>query len=140
MNGSPFSSKKVVTGMLDVAKGIIELIPKLQAARREKRLRISQLMGEISECLVSVSAEIRVGNVPHGKCGQLVGFADELPRAIQSITGKRRARELGMQLHAAHRVEELAVRLDRIQNKEPYLAKLEEAGGKFRAVARVLGA
>ena len=133
-------TKEIVTAILEVAKGVIELIPQLRAARREKRLRVARLMGQISDCLITVSAEIRKGNVPNGQCGQLIGFANQLPRTIQSLTGKKRARQLADQLHAAYNVEMLAVRLEKLKKKEPYLAKLEEAGGKFRAVAQVLQA
>jgi hypothetical protein len=68
----------------------------------------------------------------------LIGFAEHLPKLLKSTVGNKRARELGEQLHAAYNVEQLAMKLDRIKNKEPYLAKLEEAGGKFRAVAQIL--
>ena len=138
MNLSLFSSKEVVEGIRDVAKGIIELIPKLQSARRDKRLRIANLMEQISDCLIKVSAEIRIGNQPHGQCGQLIGFAEQLPTMLKNAIGKNEANALGQQLHASYKVEELAMRLDRVKKKEPYLAKLEEASGKFRVVALVL--
>ncbi len=138
MNVSLFSSKEVVEGIRDVAKGILDLIPKLQSARRDKRLRIATLMEQISDCLIEVSAEIRTGNVPNGQCGQLIGFAEYLPKVIKGPVGKARSKALGKKLHASYKVEQLAMRLDRMKRKEPYLAKLEEAGGKFRAVSQIL--
>ena len=100
MQLSVFSTKDIVAGIRDVAKGIIELIPKLLSARRDRRLRIAGLMEQISDCLVQVSAEIRTGNQPHGQCGQLMGFADQLPKVLASAIGRRRAKALGKQLHA----------------------------------------
>ena len=138
MGVSVFSSKEIVEGIRDVAKGILEIIPKLQSARRDRRLRIAVLMEQVSDCLVEVSAEIRTGRHPHGQCGQLIGFADQLPKMLGGTLGRRRAKALGEQMHSSYNVERLAMRLERIKNKEPYLAKLEEASGKFRAVAQVL--
>jgi len=138
MNSEEMTTRMIVGGIREVAKGIIELIPKLRAARREKRLRIADLMEQISESLVEVSAEIRSGNQPHGQCGQILGYAEQLPRVLKSVVGNTRAEALGEQLNASHAVEILAMRMERIKNKEPYLAKLEEAGGKFRAVAHML--
>jgi hypothetical protein len=95
-------------------------------------------MYDISDTLVEVSAAIRLGGDPHGKCGEIVGYADLLEKMFRSIVGRKNAKKLSEQLHSSYQVEQLAIKMKRVKNKEKYLSKLEEAGGKFRAVGRML--
>jgi hypothetical protein len=89
-------------------------------------------------CLASVSAEIRSGRIPHGRCGELITYAQTLPGLISAEVGDARASSLGSTLHSAYNVEQLAIMLREAPEKEPYLSQLEEASGKFQALAKLI--
>ena len=129
--------------ILDVAKSLLGLSDQLRTADRQRRGDMATLFGSISDCLAAVSTEIRAGGVPHGRCGELAQYAMMLPGLVAPELGDEKANELGETLHSAYNVESVAMGLQEVvddQEKEPYLAKLEEAGGKFRALANLVRA
>lgn len=130
----------VARNIIGVATSLFGLLGKLRGARVERRVAMAGLFEKISDCLAAVSGEIRAGNVPHGRCGELITYAQELPAAIESEVGRPKADELGGTLHSAYNVEQLANDISRVSDKEPYLKEIEEAAGKFRALAHVVRA
>lgn len=130
----------LVTNILNVAKSLLGLKDKLQAAEQARKERIANLFANIGECLVGVSSEIRNGQIPHGRCGELITYAEELPDLIRADIGDEKADELGRTLHSAYDVEGMASSLDAEKDKEPFLMKIEEASGKFRALSNIMRA
>jgi hypothetical protein len=129
--------------ILDVAKALVGVSDQLRRANRERRQDMAQLFDAISSCLAAVSTEIRAGGVPHGRCAELEQYAQALPGVVAKELGDARAQELGQTLHSAYNVESVAVGLQQVtsaQEKEPYLAEIEEASGKFRALANLVRA
>ena len=127
--------------ILDVAKSLLGLSDQLKSADRQRRGDMAQLFESISECLVAVSTEIRAGGVPHGRCGELAHYAQALPDLVAPELGDDRARELGQTLFSAYNVESVAMGLQEVaddQEKAPHLAKIDEASGKFRALANLI--
>ncbi len=129
--------------ILDVARSLLGMSDQLRSASRERRGDMAQLFDSISECLEAVATEIRAGGVPHGRCGELSEYARSLPELVAVELGEQRATELGETLHSAYNVERVAIGLQDVtdaQQKEPYFAQLEEASGKFRALASLVRA
>ena len=129
--------------ILEVAKSLLGVSEQLRSAGRERRGDMAQLFDAISECLVAVSTEIRTGGVPHGRCAELAQYAEALPGLVQDELGEDRAEELGSTLYSAYNVESVAMGLQQVEDakeKEPYLAQIEEASGKFRALATLMRA
>ncbi len=124
--------------ILEVAKRLLGLSDALRTAERQRRQDMADLFEKVSVCLSTVSSEIRMGGVPHGRCGELEMYAQELPTVIRKEVGDLRATELGKMLRSAHRVEDMAVRLSGAANKEPFLQEIEEASGKFQALANIV--
>ena len=131
---------KLVENLLGVGKELIGLAREIRAGRIEHRREIAKLMDKISRCLAAVASEIRLGRVPHGKCGQIDMYAHELQTLLGRALKKKTAERLARTLSSSHRVEGLAIALKNTRAKEKHLAKLEEASGKFRAVANMLRA
>lgn len=126
--------------ILDVARSLLGVSDQLRGADRQRRGDMAQLFDSISECLAAVSTEIRAGGVPHGRCAELSHYAQALPDLVAPQLGDARARELGETLFSAYNVEAVAIGLQEVEDqseKEPYLAKIEEASGKFRALANL---
>jgi len=124
--------------ILDVAKALLGMSDQLRAAVRQRRADMANLFESISSCLATVSSEIRVGNVPHGKCGELITYSEALPGLIDKELGESKAKELGETLRSAYNVECMAMELSEVAEKEPHLKEIEEASGKFRALANIL--
>ena len=104
-------------------------------------MAMAQLFEQISGCLSAVSSEIRAGGVPHGKCGQLLFYAQALPDKIRAELGDAQAEALGRTLSSAYNVEGMAMGLENIHDaadREPYLKEIEEASGKFQALANLV--
>jgi hypothetical protein len=130
----------IVENILKVAKGLMEVVKDLLSMRKDQRDRMATLLEQISECLIKTSSAIRVGTVPHGECGKLITYSEELPKLLMGHFDNAKAKELGDTLRSAYAVERLASDLATEKNKEPSLAKLEEAAGKFLALAGILRA
>jgi hypothetical protein len=127
--------------ILDVAKSLLGMSEQLRGAERQRRADMADLFGKISECLVAVSTEIRSGGVPHGRCGELEQYAQALPSIVENELGSAKAQELGQTLHSAYNVESVAMTLQEVHDaseKEPYLAQIEEAAGKFQALSNLI--
>ncbi len=130
----------LVGNILGVAKSLLGLTDKLQAAEQARKEKIASLFEKISDCLVGVSSEIRIGNVPHGRCNELITYAHELPDLIRANVGDQKADELGQTLHSAYNVERMAMDISAVADKESCLKEIEEASGKFRALANIVRA
>ena len=130
----------IAKAILDAAKAILGLADQLKTAERQQRADMADLFDKISACLAATSSEIRAGEIPHGRCGELMMYADSLPPLAMGALGDEKAKALGVQLHSAYAVERLAVQIAEAADQEPHLAALEEASGTFRALANLLRA
>ena len=136
----------VVSPIMNVFK-VIHEVANLLSARRERLARaerqrktdMANLFERISGTLMDVSCEIRAGNLPHGKCGLLIGYAQELPDKVREEVGRHKAKEYGRTLSSAYNVEGAAMGLQPAET-EPYLKEIEEASGKFQALANLVRA
>jgi len=131
----PFS---IVNNILNVAKSLSGFRDRLKEEDQAQRERISRLFDAIGDCLIAVCSEIRAGTVPYGRCSELVTYDHELPDLISGKVGEEKANELGSTLYSAYNVEGMAIDLSEQQDKEPYLQKIDEAAGKFKALANLL--
>lgn len=127
--------------ILNVAKSLLDAAEFFRASSRQRREDMAVLFEEISACLTDVATEIRLGGVPHGRCAEMQQYARDLPDKTRKELGDDRAEELGGTLADAYNVEQVAMELQRVEDaadKEPYLATIEEAAGKFRALANLV--
>ena len=101
---------------------------------------MGELFERISGCLTAVSSEIRQGRVPHGRCSELFEYAAALPDKIRKELGDDKADQLGSTLLSAYDVELAAAKLHQgLQaERERYLAEIDQASGKFRALANLV--
>ena len=127
--------------ILEVARSLLGMSDQLRAADRQRRGDMAHLFEQIGGCLIAVSTEIRAGGVPHGRCAELRQYATALPDLVRDELGDAQAQDLGATLLSAYDVERVAMELHQVEHaaqKEPYLAEIEEASGKFRALANLV--
>ena len=129
-----------IATFLELVRTLLGLSGQLKSAATERRQRMADLFDKISECLADVSAKIRNGTPPHGRCGELATYAYQLPGHIDAELGEEQAKEIGAILLSAHNVEAVGIELLKSKDKEPELSIIDEASGKFRALAHLLRA
>lgn len=127
----------IAVQLLDLAKNLLSMGDKLRAAQKERRAEMAALFLSVSQCLALVSAEIRAGQVPHGRCGELSMYATMLPAAVQDELGPVEADRLGELLQSAHDVEGMAIQITG-PGRDTQLALIEEASGKMAALANMV--
>ena len=94
----------IAKAILDAAKAILGLADQLKTAERQQRADMADLFDKISACLAATSSEIRAGEIPHGRCGELMMYADSLPPLAMGALGDEKAKALVVQLHSAYAV------------------------------------
>ena len=120
----------------EVARAFLAFKEELRQASREDRIEVANFFQDISECLAAVTASLRDDEVPHGKCGEMKGFATQLSQKVgRVIKDKSQVADLAAHLDSAYEVEALWEALQNLPNREEELAKLDEASGKFRGLA-----
>ena len=75
----------MIDKILSVAKALFSFRGEFQKAKREKRDRIADLFEKISNCVKDVYSELKSDEVPHGKCAEMLTYANQL----QSMTAGR---------------------------------------------------
>ena len=84
----------IAKAILDAAKAILGLADQLKTAERQQRAEMADLFDKISACLAATSSEIRAGEIPHGRCGELMMYADSLPLLAMGALGEEKAKAL----------------------------------------------
>lgn len=130
----------MIEEILSVAKALWHYKESFDKAKRDKRDRIASYFEQISECLAETSMMLRHDQYPHGKCGEMEGYANLLPETVGDIISEEKAQDLANQLRSMHELEKLYSQLHDAPNKDEQLGKLEEASGILRALANSLRA
>lgn len=125
----------MIGDILEIARTLFGLGEKFTKARAERRARIADYFGAISQTISKVSESLKENEVPHGKCAEMATYADLLPETIGDVIGSEKAKELSTRLKDAHEVEMLLYDLHNAPDRDQELAQLDEAAGLFKALA-----
>ena len=124
----------ITSTILSVAKALFGLRSQLREAHRERRDRIAVYFETVSRTLAEVSATLREGQVPHGKCAEMATYARQLADTIGDEIGQDDVARLASDLEQAHEVEMLFA-FNALPDRDDRLSKLDEASGVFMALA-----
>jgi hypothetical protein len=130
----------LVANILKVANALLDIVRGVSALSQDRRNRLADLLLAIRETLSDASAQLRRGETPHGACGALRLYSEDLESALAGIVPDQRASDLRDTLMSSYAIEMLAVRLSEPKEKTANLAVLDEAAGKFEAAAKLLRA
>jgi hypothetical protein len=113
------------------------LAPPLEPARKKA---IAAYYRAIAKTLAQASEALRQGVVPHGKCGEMLGYAHQLPTEIGDVIGEEQAAALARKLEESYRVEAFGHQFMHLPpaERDAKFGMLDEAAGYFRAAARSL--
>lgn len=113
------------------------LAPPLEPKRKKA---IAAYYRAIAKTLAEAAEALRQGTVPHGKCGEMLGYAQQLPSEIGDVIGQEQAAALSQKLMESYRVEHFGGQFMHLPTAErdAKFGGLDEAAGYFRAAARSL--
>lgn len=126
--------------LLDVAKGLLGFKDQFTQARRERRDRLADYFATIAKTIEEVAQSFRDGNIPHGKCAEMLGHADMLEATVTPELGANEAKAYAEKLKAAHEVELLANEILGTSDPEPQIQQLDAAAGTLRALSAAIRA
>jgi hypothetical protein len=126
--------------MLELAKvtnAATLLAPPLDAARKEE---IVQYYNDIAQTLDDSAVILKQRQIPHGKCGELLGYAEHLPAALSDVIGIAQAKEFQKKLIQNYEIEWFGAQYFNLPQSEmeAKFGELEAAAGYFRAAAKAL--
>ena len=130
----------MIEKILFVAQTLFSFRGEFRKARHEKRDRIADLFEKISKCIADVSTELKADEIPHGKCAEMLTYANMLSDTVKDEIGEEKAEQLAQDLIEAHEVEALWGPLHNAPDRDNQLAKLDQASGVFIALANLLRA
>ena len=126
---------EIIETLLRVAKQLFGLKSEFDKATPERKVKIAAYLENVAKTVSEVAIELRLGNVPHGKCAEMGGHTELLQETIGDSIDKIKLKQLTSYLKAAEQVESVAIELDSAKDSEKEIAKLDEAFGWFRALA-----
>ena len=126
----------IIKTILEVGKSLFGLRAEFEKISRDRRDRLVQYFSDIATLLEEVSALLRTGEYPHGKCAELGALADLMPQTLAGLLPDEDIQTNKDKLRAAHEVELLYSQLDPLMSEESQkrLVELDEAAGQFRAL------
>jgi hypothetical protein len=85
--------------------------------------------------MAAVAQSIHQGQIPHGKCQQMLVFSQTLVETIGDEIGKAKAQAFALQLAKAYEVELILSQLGSGKERDDQLADLDKISGVFEATA-----
>ena len=124
----------------DIARSVLAaalLAPPIDAKRKKA---ISSYFRAIAATLKTTAEVLRQGSVPYGKCGEMLGYAEQLPSLLGDVIGQQQAAALSKKLMESYEVESFGHQFIHLPKAErdAKFGILDEAAGYFRAAARSL--
>jgi hypothetical protein len=122
----------------EIARAILaatRLAPPLDAQRRQE---VTAYYLAIAQTLDDAVQALRAGVVPHGKCGEMRGYAQQLAHELGDVISPQQAAGLSHELMQSYDVERFGAAFMHLPDAErdEKFAVLDEAAGYFRAAAR----
>lgn len=130
----------MIDEILNAAKELWAIKGSFSKAKRERRERLAQYFEHISNCLEETAKVLRTGAVPHGKCGEMKGYAETFKETVKGIISEQKADDFAKKLWAARDIEYAVQEFSDARYKDSQLGKMEEASGLFKALANSIRA
>jgi hypothetical protein len=130
----------LIDEILNVAKELWAIKEPFGKAKEKRRAELATYFEHISKCLEEAAKVLRAGDIPHGKCGEMLGYANTFTRTIKGVISEQEAEDFAKRLGAAHGIEYAVQEIADARAKESQIGKIEEASGVFRALANSIRA
>jgi hypothetical protein len=138
------------TKILEAARVLREGSNQRRLANSQRKLDMAPLFEKVSLCLSTVAGDVDNGKFPYENCGEIYGYASDLPNMVKEVLGDDRARDLGDTLMSVYNGKQRLEGLKHLQDvsssavssamKDDYVKKTKEASGEFKALANAMRA
>jgi hypothetical protein len=125
----------IIDEILKLSKELLAFRDSFKKAKKERREELAKYFENISNCLDTVAKELRAGNIPHGKCGEMLGYSWQFEETVKGIISKAQAKDFAERLGKNYDVEKAELDLYDAQKRSAQIDKIEESSGYFRALA-----
>lgn len=116
---------------IDLCKNIVDIIQKNKSANQQSKIRISEVLNEISNILEDTAKKISEDEYPHMNCQVMKNFANELHFYMMDYLNNDKIDQLHKTLIEASEIEKTyALRKD-----PETIPTLYEAAGEFKALS-----
>jgi len=95
----------VLDEILSVAQRLWVLKDNFSQANKEQKEELASYFENISNCLAEAAMELRAGNIPHGNCGRMLGYAKIFTKKVEGIIEPEIAEEFSRKLVGASKIE-----------------------------------
>lgn len=134
----------MISDFIEVAAKLAEFSGQLKQANTKKRESIAAYFKTVGECLKNIAQQLREGEVPTTKFGELQVYAEQLSMIITDYVGREEANKLSDWLVKTTNI---------IRNEAPFIIQefhdshnnqgsiqiIEEASGRFSGLAITIG-
>jgi len=125
---------------LAAARAVLQATLQAAPVDPARKAAIIDYYQAIAQTLEGAADELRQGRIPHGRCGELRGHAEQLPLVVGDVIGPDMARAIADKLLECYEVERFGSRfmgLPPAQRNEKF-ALLDDAAGYLRAAGQAL--
>jgi hypothetical protein len=120
--------------VIDICKSVIDLVSKDKEIKLEKRLRISQILSEISSILQDTADKLKKNEYPHANCAAMTSLSNNLHFILIDLVNMDMLDNLHHLLVEASQIEKQFA----LRKELDTIPKIEEAAGEFKAMSLIL--
>ena len=124
----------------DLAQGLVGLRDSFEKAKRERKDRIAEYFATVGNIIQEAADIFKKGDVPHGKCQQMLDQASYFAEVVGDTIDKEKAIEFQKKLIESHELEMLVYEILESGNKEEKIAEMEKISGSFIALGTAIKA
>lgn len=130
----------MIKDLLDIAQALIGLKSNFSDAKRDRKDRIADYFLEIGNIIQSAADIFKTGEIPHGKCQQMLDHAQYFADVIGDTIEPDQVEEFQRKLMESHEIELLASEILGSENAAEKIAELEKISGSFLSLAAAIKA
>jgi len=130
----------MIKDLWDIAQGLLGLKNNFMKAKRDRKDRIAEYFSTIGNIIQDAADIFKKGEVPHGKCQQMLDQAKLFSGVVGDTIDKDKAQEFQQKLVKSHKVEMLASEILEQDGAGKKISELERISGSFLALGSAIKA
>jgi hypothetical protein len=124
----------------DIAQALVGMKDSFKKAQRDRKDRIAEYFTTTGTIIQEAADIFKKGDVPHGKCQQMLDQAQYFTEVVGDTIDKNKAGEFQKKLIESHEVEMLASEVLGKENAKEKIIELEKIAGSFLALGMAIKA
>jgi hypothetical protein len=130
----------MIIDLLDIAQGLLGFKDSFAKAKRDRKDRIAEYFLKLGNIIQETADVIKEGNIPHGKCQQILDHAQNFSNVVGDTIEKDKAEAFQNKLIDSHKVELIASEILGINGSSEDIIELEKISGSFISLGDIIKA